>query len=100
MNTKQLLAATALAIVGTAAFAQTSHQLTRAEVRAEYIRARQAGEIPLGTEYTIADTRSSVVNKRARTVSSAQPKTRAEVRSEAVAYTHDRQASSSQLADH
>ena len=52
MNTKQLLAAAALAVIGSSAFAveaeqvpSQSGQLTRAEVKAELARAQAAGEL-------------------------------------------------------
>lgn len=52
MNTKQLFAAAALAVIGASAFAAEAEQfvpqtgaLTRAEVRAELARAQAAGEI-------------------------------------------------------
>ncbi len=52
MNTKQLIAAAAIALIGSAAFAAEGEQvavpkgqLTRAEVQAELARARNAGEV-------------------------------------------------------
>jgi hypothetical protein len=62
MNTKSLIAAAALALVGSAAFAQTNYTeeamfraapnstLTRAEVRAEFLRARAADELPVSSD--------------------------------------------------
>ena len=45
MNTKSLITVAALALVGTSAFAaDTTGSLTRAEVVAELVRARAAGE--------------------------------------------------------
>ena len=54
MNTKQIIAAAAIALVGSAAFAQeavqnieipTSSNVQRADVKAEALRARAAGEL-------------------------------------------------------
>ena len=49
MNTKSLVAAAVLAVIGASAFAgeatPAATPLTRAEVQAEFLRARAAGEI-------------------------------------------------------
>jgi hypothetical protein len=62
MNTKSLIAAAALTLIGSAAFAQTNYTeealfranpastVTRAEVRAEFLRARAADELPLNSD--------------------------------------------------
>jgi len=84
MNTKQLIAAAALTLVGsTAAFAQTEVELqhfganqpstvTRTEVRAEFLRARAAGEVPAYNEIVAVSPAAP----------SATSTTRAQVRSE------------------
>ncbi|HNW65358.1 MAG TPA: DUF4148 domain-containing protein, partial [Piscinibacter sp.] len=57
MNSKQLFAAAAIAVIGTSAFAveaeqipTQSGQLTRAEVQAEVVRARTAGELTFASD--------------------------------------------------
>jgi Domain of unknown function (DUF4148) len=57
MNSKQLFAAAALAVIGTSAFAVEAEQiptqsghLTRAEVQAEVVRARAAGELTFASD--------------------------------------------------
>jgi hypothetical protein len=65
MNTKQVIAAAAIALVGSAAFAQSEIELqhfgatqapsvSRAEVRADVKRAQVAGELTTPTEVQIA----------------------------------------------
>lgn len=85
MNTKHLIAAAAIAFVGTGAFASEATQftdtpstLTRAEVKAELARAQAAGEL----------------NQPSALYGSVQPviasvRTRAEVRAEAVQAARD-----------
>lgn len=85
MNTKHLIAALAIAFVGTGAFASEATQftntpstLTRAEVKAELARAQAAGEL----------------NQASELYGYAQPviasvRTRAEVRAEAVKAAHE-----------
>jgi Domain of unknown function (DUF4148) len=85
MNTKQLIAAAAIAFAGTSAFAIEATQievpastLTRAEVKAELARAQAAGEL----------------NQASALYGYAQPvfasvRTRAEVRAEAVQAARD-----------
>ncbi len=81
MNTKQLFAAAAIALVGTtSAFAQdaeqhvpTGSQLTRAEVKAEVQRARDAGELIVASETALNATQP---------VKATSGLTRAEVRAE------------------
>lgn len=86
MNRKNALAALALLVAGTSAFAQTELELqhfgasqpsatTRAEVRAEVIKARANGELVSPTEADVA----AVVQKPAVVTAG---KTRAEVRAE------------------
>lgn len=61
MNVKTLIAASTLALIGTTAFAfeapdlATPSTLTRAEVQAELLRARAAGDIPRSSQpyYTV-----------------------------------------------
>lgn len=61
MNVKTLIAASTLALIGTTAFAfetpdlATPSTLTRAEVQAELLRARAAGELPRSSQpyYTV-----------------------------------------------
>ena len=89
MNTKQLIAAAAIALVGsTTAFAQSEIELqhfgadqtstlTRAEVRAELLRARAAGEVPVVSDLMGA------LSPVAATTRVTDP-TRAQVRAEVV----------------
>ena len=79
MNTKHLIAAAAIAFVGTGAFATEATQftdtpstLTRAEVKAELARAQAAGEL----------NQASALYGYVQPVASVR--TRAEVRAEAV----------------
>ena len=133
MNTKQLIAAAAIALVGsTTAFAQSEIELqhfgadqtstlTRAEVRAELLRARAAGEVPVvsdlmgalspvvatarATDATHAQLRAEVVKGLAdgslgqptdvavtATNAAGSVRSREEVRAEARAYTRDSHA--------
>lgn len=57
MNRKQIIAAAVLAVIGSSAFAVEAEQLavqkgalTRAEVQAEFARARSAGELAYANE--------------------------------------------------
>lgn len=88
MNTKQLIAAAAIALVGsTTAFAQSESELqnfgasqtstlTRAEVRAELLRARATGEAPVVSDLIWF---SSPVVATARVTDPTRAQLRAEV---------------------
>jgi hypothetical protein len=63
MNTKQIIAAAVIALVGSAAFAQeavqnieipTSSNVQRADVKAEVLRARAAGELSNGEAVVVS----------------------------------------------
>ena len=81
MNTKPLIIAMALVVSAGAAFAAdpvTSAPLSRAEVRAEYERARLAGELPKSTDsyggyvYASRPTPASVTMARASQAAAKQ----------------------------
>jgi hypothetical protein len=88
MNTKQLIAAAAIALVGsTTVFAQSADELqrfgsdqtstlTRAEVRTELLRARAAGEAPVVSDLIWA---SSPVAASTRVTDPTRAQVRAEV---------------------
>ena len=85
MNTKHLIAAVAIAFVGTGAFASEATQftdtpstLTRAEVKAELARAQAAGEL---------NQASSLYGTVQPSIASVR--TRAEVRAEAMQAARD-----------
>jgi Domain of unknown function (DUF4148) len=85
MNTKHIIAAAAIALMGTGAFASEATQftdtpstLTRAEVKAELARAQAAGEL----------SQPSALYGYAQPVT-ASVRTRAEVRAEALQAARD-----------
>lgn len=86
MNTKSFIAAAALALIGSTAFADPSpaqaprSQLTRSEVQAELLRARAAGELDSAADsYGLKwAARTSTTSER------AFARSRDEVREEAV----------------
>jgi len=74
MNTKQIIAAAAIALVGSAAFAQeavqnieipTSSNVQRADVKAEALRARAAGELSNGEAVVVSAPAPTTVSRAA-----------------------------------
>jgi Domain of unknown function (DUF4148) len=84
MNTRKFMLALAAFVGGNAALAQSPHGLTRAEVRAEAIAARDAGLIEVGENAGLR-----------QLMSAPSLRSRAEVRAEAVAANQARARSSS-----
>jgi hypothetical protein len=97
MNTKSLIAAAALALIGSAAFAQTAESeaelfkaspvstLSRADVRAEFLRARADHQLPVNSDVaqvfapvqasnvTRAEVRAELLKARAAGLTDVQP---------------------------
>ncbi|WP_298833705.1 DUF4148 domain-containing protein [uncultured Piscinibacter sp.] len=89
MNTKQLFAAAAFAVLGTSAFAVEAEQiaapagqLTRAEVQAEFARARATGELAYANE-SYGGIKQQVFAARGSAIERAASRSRDEVREEA-----------------
>ena len=89
MNTNQLVAAVAFAVIGTSAFAVEAEQiaapagqLTRAEVQAEFARARAAGELAYANE-SYGGVKQQVFAARSGAIERAASRSREEVREEA-----------------
>jgi hypothetical protein len=88
MSTKTLIAAAALSLLGSAAFAQTNYTeeamfradpastVTRSEVRAEFLRAKATGQLPVASDSAPAVAQAPVSTR-----------SRADVRAEAIAFT-------------
>lgn len=92
MNTHSLVAAAVLAVIGTSAFAGEAAPapapLTRAEVQAEFLRARAAGEIEsVGDSYGL---RWASVATRSPAATVQATRSREAVREEARAAARDR----------
>jgi hypothetical protein len=93
MNSKQLFAAAALAVIGSSAFAveaeqipAQSGQLTRAEVQAEVARARAAGELTFASD-SYGGFKAVTWAARKSPLDHAASRSREEVREEARAAT-------------
>jgi hypothetical protein len=88
MNRKQVIAAAVFAAIGSSAFAVEAEQfvapkgqLTRAEVQAEYARARQAGELAYANE-SYGGVKQQVFAARAGAIELSASRDRDEVRAE------------------
>ncbi|MEW6690468.1 MAG: DUF4148 domain-containing protein [Pseudomonadota bacterium] len=89
MNRKQLVAAAAIALIGGSAFAVEAEQvvvpkgqLTRAEVQAEYARARAAGELAFANE-SYGGMKAQAFAARAGAIERTATRSREDVREEA-----------------
>ncbi|MFT3663630.1 DUF4148 domain-containing protein [Piscinibacter sp.] len=87
MNRKQLIAAATIALIGTSAFAIDEQMvvpkgtLTRAEVQAEFLRSRTAGELVQNDSYDGVKERSFAARKGGA-IEHAASRSRDEVRAE------------------
>lgn len=88
MNRKQVIAATLFAAIGTSAFAVEAEQviapkgqLTRAEVQAEFTRARAAGELAYANE-SYGGVKQQAFAARAGAIELSASRDRDEVRAE------------------
>ncbi len=89
MNRKHLIAAAAFAVIGSSAFAVEAEQvvapkgqLTRAEVQAEFLRARTAGELVTSNE-SYSGVRAQSFAARNGAIERTATRSRDEVREEA-----------------
>lgn len=89
MNRKQVIVAAVFAAIGTSAFAVEAEQfvapkgqLTRSEVQAEYVRARQAGELAYANE-SYGGVKQQVFAARAGAIERTATRSREDVREEA-----------------
>lgn len=89
MNRKQVIAAAAFALIGASAFAVEAEQvvapkgeLTRAEVQAEFARARAAGELAYANESYDGVKERSFAARSGGAIEHAASRSRDEVRAE------------------